>query len=69
MSLLFLSKYRSIYTGGSDVATIMAYPHEGVMLVDGATGNLTGTVETNAAPSRVIWVPDEPTGFYCESSP
>lgn len=63
------SKYRSIYTGGSDVATIMAYPNEGLMLVDGATGNLAGTVETNAAPSRVIWVPDEPTGFYCESSP
>lgn len=61
-------KYRSIYPGGDHVATIMAYPHDGLMIINAETGDLEGTVKTNAGSSRVIYVPDEPTGFYCSES-
>merc|ERR1739848_635421 len=60
------SKYRSIYSGGDHVATIMAHPYDGIMLIDGANGKLAGTVETNTGSTRVIYVPDEPTGKYCD---
>ncbi|QDZ17894.1 hypothetical protein HOP50_01g04000 [Chloropicon primus] len=62
------SKYRSIYTGGDHVATIMSFPHDGLMIVDGETGELAGTVETNQGTTRVIYVPNAPTGFYCSGS-
>lgn len=62
------SKYRSIYAGGDHVATIMAFPHEGIMIIDGETGTLDGTVTTNMDPARVIYVPENPTALYCDSS-
>jgi len=62
------SKYRSIFAGGDYVATIMAYPHQGIMLVDGESGTLAGTVETNMAATRIAYVPGTPTGLYCDSS-
>ncbi len=60
-------KYRSIYSGGDHVATIMAYPHDGVMVLNGADGSLAGTVKTNLAATRVLYVPDQPTGAYCSA--
>ncbi len=67
------SKYRAIRAGGGYVATIMAYPFEGVMLVDAdadaedAKLNVA-TVKTNEGPSRVLYVPRDATGAYCENA-
>mmetsp|Transcript_14141 Transcript_14141/g.32401 ORF Transcript_14141/g.32401 Transcript_14141/m.32401 type:complete len:105 (-) Transcript_14141:86-400(-) len=61
------SKYRSIYSGGDHVATIMSYPHEGIMVLNGQDGSLAGTVKTNEATTRVMYVPEQPTGAYCSA--
>ena len=61
-------KYRAIRAGGGRVATIMAYPHDGLMIVNGETGDLEGTAKTNMGTSSVIYVPAAPTGFYCSDA-
>mmetsp|Transcript_14140 Transcript_14140/g.32399 ORF Transcript_14140/g.32399 Transcript_14140/m.32399 type:complete len:87 (-) Transcript_14140:86-346(-) len=60
-------RYRSIYSGGDHVATIMSYPHEGIMVLNGQDGSLAGTVKTNEATTRVMYVPEQPTGAYCSA--